>query len=90
MATRHINQLFCVFDLSICKALGLIHPLSTRAVFSFDRHSNKKEIQILNPEIKAEMREKLLKWLETNIDEGIVEHLRASEIDMDSLAAVNY
>ncbi len=90
MARRHINQLYCIFDLSICKALALAHPVSTRAVLSFDRFNNKKEIQVLNPEITTDMRKRLVAWLEVHIDENIVEHLRENEVNMDALEpAVN-
>ena len=89
MATRHINQLFCIFDLSICKAMNLKKPLSTRAILQYDRHGNTKEIQILNNEISAEVRQRLQHWLDLNVDENIVRHLRTSEVDMDLLAAAN-
>jgi hypothetical protein len=87
VAVRHINHLFCIFDLSISKALDLTHPLSTRVVLQYDRQNNKKEIKILNLGIEGETRQRLLNWLDMNVDENIVEHLRSSEVDMDQLAS---
>jgi hypothetical protein len=88
MATRTIDNLFCIFDMTICRALNLSHPISTRAIIVYNRDKNRKEFWILNQGITKEVHHRLLSWMQENIHvDNIVHQLEADEIDMDQLAA---
>jgi hypothetical protein len=87
MATRTIDNLFCIFDMTICRALNLSCPISTRAIIAYDRDKGTKDIRILNREIEGEIHNRLLSWMHKNIHaDNIVHHLSSNEIDMDQLA----
>ncbi|SPD73102.1 hypothetical protein PITCH_A1680019 [uncultured Desulfobacterium sp.] len=86
MAKRHIDNLFCIFDLSICKAMGLSKPILTRVIFVYDRNEKIKQIKILDKGVTESMGRRLSSWLENNIEiEDILYHIRSEEIDFDQL-----
>ena len=87
MAARTIDSLFCIFDMTICRALNLTKPISTRAIIVYDRVKDRKEFRILNQEINREVHHRLLSWMHQNIKvDNIMHHSRSNEIDMDQLA----
>ena len=91
MATRTIDNLYCIFDMTIFRALNLPQPISTRAILVYERDKNRKEFKILNQKINKEVHYRLLSWMHKNIHaDSIVHQLSSNEIDMDQLAvAVN-
>ena len=86
MAKRSIDNLFCIFDLSICRAMHLSKPISTRAILAYNRNENMKEIKILDKGITQAMSERLASWLEDNVEiDDILYHIRSEEINIDEL-----
>jgi hypothetical protein len=92
MAKRNIDNLYCIFDLSICKAMHLSKPIATRVILAYDRNENIKKIMILDKSITQAMSSRLSSWLEDNVEiDDILYHLRSEEIDIDELKkAANY
>jgi hypothetical protein len=92
MAKRNVDNLYCIFDLSICKAMHLSKPISTRVIFAYDRNENIKKIMILDKSITQAMSSRLSSWLENNVEiDDILYHIRSEEIDIDELKkASNY
>ncbi len=92
MAKRNVDNLYCIFDLSICKAMHLSKPISTRVILAYDKNENVKKIMILDKSITQAMSSRLSSWLEDNVEiDDILYHIRLEEIDIDELKkASNY
>jgi hypothetical protein len=92
MAKRNVDNLYCIFDLSICKAMHLSKPISTRVILAYDKNENVKKIMILDKSITQAMSSRLSSWLENNVEiDDILYHLRSEELDIDELKkASNY
>lgn len=92
MAKRVVDNLFCIFDLSVNKAMRLPGPISTRVILAYDRNENKKEIKILDKNITQAMNRRLSSWLEENVEiDDILCHIGSGKIDIDELElASNY
>ena len=92
MEKRNADNLYCIFDLSVCKAMHLSNPISARAILAYDRNENIKNIKILDKDMTQDMRERLSSWLRDNVEvDDILHHIRLEEIDIDELKkASNY
>ncbi len=86
MATkREIENLFCIFNLSVCSPLQLNQPISTRVLFIYDKKRNKKEVRILHKGITEEARSRLVSWVEDNVEVDDIRNniLSSEEINID-------
>jgi hypothetical protein len=91
-AKREIDNLFCIFNLSIRKALHLDQSLFTKVLFVYDKGKNRKEIKILHEGMTEEIRRRLASWLEDNVEvDDIIHKISHKEINIDDLKkASNY
>jgi hypothetical protein len=65
---RHVNKLLSVFDLSDCRDLSLPKGTLGRVMFAYDEGEDLREFKILTQEIPEEIRNRIILWLEENID----------------------
>jgi hypothetical protein len=81
---RHYDSLSSVFDLTIREALGLPESVSIRVMLKYDRARNERKFVILNAEIPKEMQDRLISWLEENVEtDHIAYGLKSNELDAD-------
>ena len=84
---RHYDSLSSVFDLNIHEALGLPESVSIRVMLTYDRERNERKFVILNAEIPKEMQDRLISWLEENVETDDVAYgLRSNILDADSFS----
>lgn len=75
METRRcVDRLFSVFHLSACKAFASSECISTRVVFFYDRHENKREFSLLNHKIPEDVAVGIKAWLAEHIDIDEINH----------------
>ncbi len=65
---RHISKLQSVFDLSHCGGTSIPGNALGRVMFVYDEKENLREFTILNREIPEKIRNRIVSWLEENID----------------------
>lgn len=81
---RHYESLSSVFDLNIHEALGLPESVSIRVMLTYERGRNERKFVILNAEIPKEMQDRLISWLEENVEtDDIAYGLRSNILDAD-------
>ena len=86
MAKRYVDNLSTVFHLRIRRALDLPQRLTTHVLFVYDRPTKQSEFRILNKAIPAETNQRVLEWLEANVElDHLVEGLDSNELDGDNL-----
>ena len=84
---RHYDSLSSVFDLTIREALGLPESVSIRIMLTYDRERNERKFVILNAEIPKDMQDRLISWLEENVEtDHIAYGLKSNELDADRLS----
>ena len=83
-SNRYYDSLSSVFDLNIHEALGLPESVSIRVMLTYDRERNERKFVILNAEIPKEMQDRLISWMEENIEtDDIAYGLRSNILDAD-------
>jgi hypothetical protein len=89
-AKREIDNLSCIFNLSVFKAMHLDKPITTRVQIIYDKNKNRKEIIILHKLITEEMRNRLTSWLEHNVEvDDILHNIMFKEINIDEFKRVS-
>ena len=87
VSKRHYDSLSSVFDLTIREALGLPESVSIRIMLTYDRERNERKFVILNAEIPKDMQDRLISWLEENVEtDHIAYGLKSNELDADRLS----
>jgi hypothetical protein len=85
---RNYVSLLSVFDLIIREALGLSESVSIRVMLSYDKILNERKFVILDTAIQKDMHDRLISWLEENIDvDDIAYGLRSNNLDVDSFSS---
>jgi hypothetical protein len=82
---RFLDQLLSVFDLTICKALGLPESVSTRVMFLYDRKGGHKKFLVSNNGLPKDLVDQVTSWLEKNIDVHNITILKENKLDADNL-----
>jgi hypothetical protein len=81
---RCVKGILSVFDLTIGKALNLPESLSTRVMLLYDEKSKTKEFQVLDQRIPREMKDRISRWLEENVDiDQIIHGLTGNKMNAD-------
>ena len=57
-----------VFELSDCENLNMKRDVKGRVMFRYDGKQNTKEFRLLNEDIPDELRDRIITWLDQNID----------------------
>lgn len=65
---RLVHQMSSIFELSDCKNLDVKRDGMGRVMFRYDEKQNTKEFRLLNGNIPADLRDKIISWLDQNID----------------------
>ncbi len=65
---RLVHQLSSVFELSDCENLNMTRDGIGRVMFRYDEKENIKEFRLLNDDIPDDVRERIISWLDQNID----------------------
>lgn len=74
-----------VFDLKICKKLGLSEAISTRVIFLYDKKEGRKKILIPSNKMKEDIKDKLKSWILENIDVQDVMYIKSKKLDADTI-----
>jgi hypothetical protein len=65
---RLIHQMSTVFELSDCENLDVKRDVMGRVMFRYDEKQNIKEFRLLNENIPDDLRDRIISWLNQNID----------------------
>jgi len=83
---RILDKLLSVFDLTICKALGLPESVSTRVMFLYDREGGHKKLIVTNNGMPEDLIYQVTSWLEKNVNvHNITSILKKNKLDADAL-----
>ena len=65
---RLVHQMLSVFELSDCEDLDVEKNVACRVMFRYDEKQKMKEFRLLNENIPDDLRNRIISWLEKNID----------------------
>ena len=65
---RLVHQMSSIFELSDCENLDVKRDIMSRVMFLYDEKQNIKEFRLLNENIPDDLRDKIISWLDQNID----------------------
>jgi hypothetical protein len=65
---RLVHQMLAVFKLSDCVHLDMKRDVESSVMFRYDEKQNTKEFRLLNDDIPDNLRDKIISWLDRNID----------------------
>ena len=65
---RLVHQMSSVFELSECENLDVKRDVMGRVMFRYDEKQNTKEFRLLNGNIPDDLRDRIISWLDQNID----------------------
>jgi hypothetical protein len=83
---RILDKLLSVFDLTICKAIGLPESVSTRVMFLYDREGGHKKFLVTNNGMPKDLIDQVTSWLEKNVNvHYITSILKKNKLDADAL-----
>ena len=72
----------------IREALGLPESVSTQVMLTYDKILNERKFVILDTAIQKDMHDRLISWLEENIDvDDIAYGLKSNNLDVDSFSS---
>ena len=84
---REVVNLLSIFNLTICKALGLPESVSARVMLLYDKRENAREFRVLSNGLSKDVSSKIKLWLEDNIDINDVNcSINENEIDADHMS----
>ena len=65
---RLVHQMSSIFELSDCENLDVKRHAMGRVMFRYDEKQNTKEFRLLNQKLPEDLRDKIISWLDQNID----------------------
>ncbi len=65
---RLVHKMSSIFELSDCEDLGMKIDVKGRVMFRYDEKHNSKEFRLLNENIPDDLRDRIISWLDQNID----------------------
>jgi len=65
---RLVHQMSSIFELSDCENLDVERDVTGRVMFRYDQKQNTKEFRLLNANIADDLRDRIISWLDQNID----------------------
>jgi len=74
-----VDRLFSVFHLNDFKVFASSEGISTRVVFIYDRHENKREFKLLNKKIPEDLAVEIRAWLMEHVDIDEIPHALGTE-----------
>ena len=83
---RILDKFLSVFDLTICKAIGLPESVSTRVIFLYDREGDNKKFIVTNSGMAKDLIDQVTSWLEKKFNvQNITSILKRNKLDADAL-----
>ena len=65
---RLVHLMSSIFELSDCENLDVKRDVMGRVMFRYDEKQNTKEFRLLNENISDDLRDRIISWLDQNID----------------------